>query len=200
MGHRHLSGSLSLHLAFESQVRGGLMKCFLCVLILFVFPSAVGWVFADNPPAVAPQSAQEAAAGESGKTGELDNQGAKNKPPEDRRWIIKMRPDTQPPRKSVAPSDPIQWGDKEHKARCESFIARLREHLDKARYYSIQGNSCATADNAKTFLDLTDSCKRECPEEFWKREGYNRDVIRNLSILHKTGRQRCMGQKQPGNK
>lgn len=85
----------------------------------------------------------------------------------------------------------IQWKNKKQKTTCETHLGQLKEHFLKARYYSIQGVPCGTAENARSFLVLVDSCKRDCPEGFLKKHGYTTRIIRNLSWLEKLGAERC---------
>ena len=103
----------------------------------------------------------------------------------------------------------IQWKNKKQKATCETHLGQLKERFLKARYYSIQGVPCGTAENARSFMETVDNCKRDCPEGFLKKHGYTTRIIRNLSWLEKLGTERCPdmnlprkaadGQKELGN-
>jgi hypothetical protein len=120
---------------------------------------------------------------------------AEKKGKEDRRWITRIRPDQKKPMPKKSPP-PLTWADEEQKKRCDSLIQPLKEHYSKARYYSIHGDSCATAEHSKTFLTHVDSCQRDCPKDFLKRNGYDDVLIRNVRYLQKSGNERCAGTQQ----
>lgn len=129
---------------------------------------------------------------EEGKSGvspqALDEQ--KKQPVLDRRWIIKMKDEKKKEIKTVKPS-PIPWSGKEQKSLCETYIARLRESFSMTRHYSIHGDSCSTARNARIFLDLIDQCSRDCPEGYAGSKGYSAKAIQNVEVLHELGQKRC---------
>jgi len=114
---------------------------------------------------------------------------------EDRRWITRIRPDGKKPlpKKDLPP---LAWADDESKKRCEGLLEPLKDHFTKARYYSIQGDSCATAEHSKAFLTHVDSCNKDCPKDFLERNGYDEVLIRNVRYLRKSGTERCMGTQQ----
>lgn len=114
--------------------------------------------------------------------------GAAGSKPPDRRWIIK-----EPIKKGSPPRKPaLAWKDEKQKARCEAYLPKLKSGFLDARYYSIQGDSCATAEHAGAFLNTVEVCGKECPEGFLQQNGYTDDVIRNLDRLHKLGKDRCL--------
>jgi hypothetical protein len=117
--------------------------------------------------------------------------------PLDRRWITKQQEQmkARPPVK--APSS-LPWKNENQKARCEAYLGQMRENFLKARYHSIQGDSCNTAGYSRAFLSLVEICKRECPEGFLERSGYTTRIIRNLNSLEELGTKRCVGGKKTG--
>ena len=127
---------------------------------------------------------------------------AEKKGKEDRRWITRIRPDEKKPMpKKDLP--PLTWSGDEEKKRCEGLLEPLKDHFNKARYYSIHGDSCATAEHSKAFLTHVDSCRKDCPKGFLERNGYNEALIRNVRYLLKSGAERCVGtpqQKKPAPK
>ena len=85
----------------------------------------------------------------------------------------------------------IKWKNEAQKTRCNGYLASLKETFLKARYYSIQGVPCGTAENARSFMTLIEKCKRDCPDGLLKKNGYTSRIIRNLSWLEKLGAERC---------
>ena len=85
----------------------------------------------------------------------------------------------------------IKWKNEAQKTQCNTYLTSLKESFLKARYYSIQGVPCGTAENARSFMTLIDNCKRDCPDGFLKKHGYTSRIIRNLSWLEKLGSERC---------
>ncbi|PKN64668.1 MAG: hypothetical protein CVU57_13850 [Deltaproteobacteria bacterium HGW-Deltaproteobacteria-15] len=118
----------------------------------------------------------------------LDEQ--KKQPVLDRRWIIKMRDEKN---KKIVTSTPVQtaWSGKEQKSLCETYLARLRESFRMTRHYSIHGDSCSTARNARVFLDFIEQCSRDCPEGYAGSKGYSAKAIQNVEVLLELGRKRC---------
>jgi hypothetical protein len=121
--------------------------------------------------------------------------GVEKKGKEDRRWITRTRPDEKKPMpKKDLP--PLVWAGEEQKKRCDGLIEPLKEHYTKARYYSIRGDSCSTAEHSKTFLTHVDTCKKDCPRDFLERNGYDEALITNVRYLQKAGTERCVGTQQ----
>ena len=85
----------------------------------------------------------------------------------------------------------IIWKNEVQKTKCKGYLVSLKESFLKARYYSIQGVPCGTAKHARSFMTLIEQCKRDCPDEFLKKNGYTARIIRNLSWLEKLGSERC---------
>ena len=85
----------------------------------------------------------------------------------------------------------IKWKNETQKTKCNAYLASLKDSFLKARYYSIQGVPCGTAENARSFMTLVDNCKQDCPDGFLKKNGYTSRIIRNLSWLEKLGSERC---------
>lgn len=111
--------------------------------------------------------------------------------PLDRRWIIKQR-DKDKIKTQKKDREPIKWKDMKQKSRCESYSAQLKQSFLRARYYSIQGDHCSTAEHAKTFLGLVGTCQRDCPQGFLGKCGYDDRIIRNLNLLYKLGTEQCL--------
>jgi len=110
-----------------------------------------------------------------------------------RRWIIKQKP---PKIKKVPPEEKaksIAWQSDEQKILCEGYEKQLREDFLKARFFSVQGDSCSTAKHAKAFLKSCERCRKECPEGILKAFGYRDEQIRNLELLYELGTKRCKG-------
>lgn len=85
----------------------------------------------------------------------------------------------------------VKWKNESQKTKCNGYLASLKESFLKARYYSIQGVPCGTAEHARSFMTLIDQCKKDCPAEFLKKNGYTARIIRNLNWLEKLGSERC---------
>ena len=66
----------------------------------------------------------------------------------------------------------FHWKNKSQKDQCNAYLVSLKESFLKARYYSIQGVPCGTAENSRVFMKLIAECKRDCPDGFLKRNGY----------------------------
>ncbi len=85
----------------------------------------------------------------------------------------------------------IKWKNEAQKTRCNGYLASLKETFLKARYYSIQGVPCRTAENAQSFMTLIEHCKRDCPDGLLEKQGYTSRIVRNLRWLNKLGTERC---------
>ncbi len=85
----------------------------------------------------------------------------------------------------------INWKNEAQKTTCNEYLTALKESFLKARYYSIQGVPCGTAEHARSFMTLIEQCKQDCPDKFLKENGYTARIIRNLSWLEKLGSERC---------
>ena len=92
---------------------------------------------------------------------------------------------------------------KKSEAECQStYLGQLKELLLQTRYFSIQGDPCATAEYAKKFNDLADGCEKECPEKFLEKHGYTPSILRNVRTLNILGVEQCRDkqkEKPPGN-
>lgn len=112
-------------------------------------------------------------------------------PPLDRQWIIKLWQEQDKPMPKQ-PLPPMAWKDDSQKKQCESYLPLLRESFAKARNYSIQGDSCMTAEHSRAFLTHYRKCSQDCPEEFLARNGYTPRIERNLDLLEELGQKRCV--------
>ena len=77
------------------------------------------------------------------------------------------------------------------KEACDACLKNLRALFLKTRHYSIQGASCETCDQAKSFLNLYEKCRTRCTEKFLEENGYTDRIVRNITYLEKLGRDRC---------
>lgn len=85
----------------------------------------------------------------------------------------------------------IKWANENQKTTCEKYLEQLKVQFLKTRHYSIQGVPCDTADHAKQFLALADTCKKDCPQGLLEQSGYTNRIIRNINWLEKLGNDRC---------
>jgi hypothetical protein len=106
-----------------------------------------------------------------------------------RRWLIKQRDGDWKVKPSK--SEPIKWASSRQQTQCEALLPTLRENFDKARYYSIQGDSCKTAAHANRFLDTYRICESQCPADYLKGLGYRDLIPRNMRRLVELGKGRC---------
>ena len=90
-----------------------------------------------------------------------------------------------------AASKELVWQNEQQKAQCEDLLEELLELFRKARFYSIQGDSCRTALFSKSFLERVEVCRKECPKGFLENMGFNAGIIRNVETLRDLGTQRC---------
>jgi hypothetical protein len=95
------------------------------------------------------------------------------------------------PKKQKEKKAKVEWKNETQKAQCNAYLASLKESFLQARYYSIQGVPCGTAENARKFISQIEQCRRDCPDGFLRRSGYTKRIIRNLSWLEKLGAERC---------
>jgi hypothetical protein len=110
----------------------------------------------------------------------------------DRPWIIKR----QSPHPSPAPAPPPAqiepaWSSPEQAHACPQMLNALENSFRKAQHYSIQGDSCRTAEEASRFLDLVERCRVECPQGFLEQNELKPEIIRNLGVLKRLGEERC---------
>jgi len=110
----------------------------------------------------------------------------------DRPWIIKKEHMKQAPALGEKPRA-VKWKTEKQQIRCEANLKQIRENFLKARYYSMKGDFCHTANYANTFLNLVEDCKQECPEKLLEHYGYTKRIIRNLNWLEELGTKQCLG-------
>lgn len=113
---------------------------------------------------------------------------------QDRRWIIRTPPPNSK-KNRPAPVKPVKWKNDSQKKQCEAYIEGLSGVFLRARYYSIQGDSCACAENAGRFLSIREKIQAACPDHFLENEGYSERISRNMGWLKALGEKRCMGPK-----
>ena len=108
----------------------------------------------------------------------------------DRRWIIKESGTTSPPVK--APELGETWDNEAQESRCTALVDTLRSSFANARYHSIRGDACRTAQYASKFLETAEACRMDCPQGYLERSGYTERITRNVGILLQLGEKRCM--------
>lgn len=111
---------------------------------------------------------------------------------QDRRWIIRTPPPDSKKAKP-APVKPVKWISDSQKKQCGEYLESLSGAFLKARYYSIQGDSCACAEHADRFLSIYEKSRMACPDNFLENEGYSDRITRNMGWLKALGEKRCMG-------
>jgi 3-hydroxyacyl-CoA dehydrogenase len=62
----------------------------------------------------------------------------------------------------------------------------------QARHFSIQGDPCATAHYAKSFLNTAEACRKDCPDGFITQR-FTARTLRNVQWLYKSGMELCTG-------
>lgn len=113
-------------------------------------------------------------------------------PDPNRRWIMKQRDHTH--KKIVSkPPKPLKWKNATQHKRCNEREKTLSHSFDKARFYSIQGDRCKTAQYANAFLKQAKVCQTDCPDRFLEYHGYNEQILRNMHQLEVLGSESCMG-------
>lgn len=111
--------------------------------------------------------------------------------PKNRLWIIKnQKPDEIPTLKSL--QEKLKWKNDRQKAECKAYVDQLKDCFLKTRYYSIQGDSCVTAQYAAACLKLTEQCRKDCPPGFLEAHGYSDRIIRNWGRLKILGKEGCL--------
>jgi hypothetical protein len=122
--------------------------------------------------------------------GQGDKGGVKTERLPDRRWILKFKDKKgKIPKKEPAE---VKWESEEQEQRCQSHVSRLKVLFQQTRYYSVHGDACNTAKYAKEFMEQSESCKNDCPEDFMKNKGYTRQVVRNVDVLYELAQKRCL--------
>ncbi len=140
-------------------------------------------------------SAPSAETSETGAASPVDGMQPQTPPPptvQDRRWIIRTPP-PESKKARPAPVKKVKWISDTQKKQCDAYLERLGGAFLKARYYSIQGDSCACAENADRFLNIYEKCRKACPDNFMENEGYSERITRNMGWLKALGEKRCMG-------
>lgn len=107
----------------------------------------------------------------------------------DREWILKK---PGPPDTPEATGEGIDWRDEARKKECVKLLERLREQYLQARYYSIKGDSCATAAHSEMCLELVRQCREKCPDNYLEASGYKHRIIRNWKRLYELGTEKCL--------
>ena len=100
--------------------------------------------------------------------------------PPDRPWIIKQSP--LPKGATLVPEGhPVQFMNEDQQQKCTLLLSQIKEAYLVARYYSIQGDGCSTADHAGHFLELVEQCQNECPVELLVTKGYDAEFIDHMT-------------------
>lgn len=100
------------------------------------------------------------------------------------------------PHKSVKAAA-LKWKDEEQKKSCETKAAKLREHFLKAREFSIQGDSCSSEQEARSFGEKFEELKKDCPGGFPEQAGFTPKVVRNVKTIQSLGKERCLSSEKP---
>jgi hypothetical protein len=74
---------------------------------------------------------------------------------------------------------------------CDGHLRQLRELFLKTRKHASRRAHCETADNGAAFLEVIETCRRDCPPQLLEQNGYSSRVIRYITALHKIGEERC---------
>ena len=154
---------------------------------------------AKETPEDKPKGASDPAGGKKAEKGtekkssraETNLKKTKRSAKEDRPWLIKEHPNkkSHTPRKKPVP---LKWENDAQRLQCETLLKKLQKSFDKARTYSIRGDTCATARHANGFMDLADRCNKDCPDGFLKSNGYSEKIIRNVKVLSELGKKACL--------
>ncbi len=118
----------------------------------------------------------------------------KNTPPPDpnRRWIMRQR-DYAGVQATPAKRKPLKWDGQSQQTQCAKYERELSAHFDQARYYSIQGDRCKTAQYAHEFIEAAAICQSACPKDFLEYKGFSDEVLRNMHQLEALGKESCLG-------
>jgi len=117
-------------------------------------------------------------------------------PDPNRRWLMKQR-DHSGKKITAKPPEPLKWQSKAQEAGCQAKAKSMGDAFARARFYSIQGDRCKTAQYAASFLETADICQQQCPKGFLERNGYNEQILRNMHQLKVLGTESCLGKKKP---
>lgn len=156
-------------------------------------PAAQGAATAGSPPQPPPRSASQTAAETAAPQAKpAEPRTEKAGTLEDRPWLIKQPPinSTRP----AAPKNPAEapaWKNAAQQSLCNEKLAAIRSYFQKSRYYSIQGDACACAENARQFMETEQSIRRECPPDLLAQQGFSSRIVRNIDWLNQLGSQRC---------
>lgn len=215
MGSRNLPGLLMKEESEEQHMESFNPKSWAFILCLFLSCSSVfaeqtprisnpsgttGKVDAVSAPApgvendgtTAPPKADGDAAPDAAAIEDANKDARDGSGPDEARGAPAEKAPQEPTDPAAESSGPIQWNSKEQKSLCESHLTRLRESFVRTRYHSIQGDSCVTAEHARLFLELSETCRKECPPGLLEKNGYNEKIMRNMNWLHRLGKERCL--------
>lgn len=94
------------------------------------------------------------------------------------------------PHKSVKEKT-LKWKDDGQKKSCEAKAGIIRGHFLKAREFSIQGDSCSSEKEARSFGEKLEELKKDCPSGFAEQAGFTPKVVKNVRTLQSLGKERC---------
>lgn len=158
----------------------------------FVYVALLVWIL--SPVAIPADEREQSASGGGITTKKIGDkpQSPSSTDPRDRRWITRTHP---PDLKKVkkAPAKLVNWKNSTQKKRCENDLEKLDTAFFKARYYAIQGDSRACAENADQFLGIYEIIRKACPANYLENEGYSCRITRNMGWLKELGERRSMG-------
>lgn len=85
----------------------------------------------------------------------------------------------------------VNWKDEDQKKSCERKAREIREHFLRARDFSIQGDSCSSEEEARSFGEKLQELKKLCPSGFAEQSGFTPKVVKNVRTLESLGKKRC---------
>lgn len=144
---------------------------------------------APNPEQQDQADAEKEASSQKSK----DSKAVQPKIQRDRRWVVKAKRSEASAAVRPPKTPKIPFKDESQERLCDEYLKQIRDRFMKARYYSIQGDSCECAEQSKAFLDLIEESRGACPDGYLEKNGYSKRILRNLSWLYELGAKRCVG-------
>jgi len=126
----------------------------------------------------------------------LDDKKKQLRRPLNRRWIINQSGGRNLEKRKPVLKPQVTWTDDAQREKCETTLDMLNNDFRKAKYYSVQGDSCRTSAFAEAFIIKAEQCDKGCPENFLDHNGISKESIRNIRTLYNLGREKCLGLKK----